>query len=92
MQLYFRRAAKDLYLNGKANTWKQVLERKRVFMSSSDSLKSVKFAEDFCVWCFLLNSYGNVCPSPRGAIQNLNRMAGAVGSLPTSHPCWFSQQ
>lgn len=54
MQLYFRRVAKDLCLNGEANTWKQALERKRVFMSSSDSLKSMKFAVELCVWYFFL--------------------------------------
>ena len=41
------------------------------------------------LWCLLLssvcvffNSYGNVIPSLRDAIQNLNRMAAAVQSLP----------
>lgn len=50
-------------------------------MSNSGLLKSVKFAVEFSVWFFFL-SYGNVSPPLRDAIQNLNRTAAAVRSLP----------
>lgn len=61
---------------------------KQVFMSNSDLLK---FAVEFPVCFFVFNFYGNVSPSLRDVMQDWNRTAAAVWSLPLSQP-HFSQQ
>lgn len=55
---------------------------KRVFVSSSGLLKSVKFAVEFSVCAFFFfNSYGSVSPSLRCDTE-LEQRAAAVRSLP----------